>query len=379
MKNCFFTFAFLLGFGGEIHAQPASQPESTAAIATPPASPVAEAAPGQSASELMTRFDLNHDGVLNEAELTLALASRGGLSGNVRVAAGRLANANGPSGAQNPDEAQPGQRGGQSQRRGQPGQDGQPGDLAQNDQNSDGQGGGTGQQPGQRSGSDQRGQRGGQRGISPNDLAQGDQNPDAQQPGQAGAGGQQSGQRSSGPGGQRGPNGQRGGGQGNQPGQQTNQGADQLTQNGQRQGGNGGGNLAPAASAFDDLNLLTQDLGNLDPTLGPITGENYAQWADRLRTVEQLIDDPNLRQQVATIRGRADDLRRAFQRTATPPKWGDVQNNVLVPLNQVRAEIAKELTRRMQPDTLQPADRDPVPAKFADAVSSYFEALGAAK
>jgi hypothetical protein len=95
--------------------------------------------------------------------------------------------------------------------------------------------------------------------------------------------------------------------------------------------------------------------------------------------VEQLIDDPNLRQQVANARAQADDLRRAFNRTSNPPQWGDVNSNVLTPLNQVRIELAKELARRLQPDSLQPADRDPVPPKFAGSVSSYFEALGAAK
>ncbi len=255
---------------------------------------------------------------------------------------------------------QPGQRGGQG------GQAGQPGDLAQNDPN------GAGQQPGgQGGGGQQPGQRGGQGGQQPGGLAQNGQNPGGQQPGQAGAGGgQQPGQP-----GQRGGQGQPGG---------------QLAQNGgNRQNGGGGGGAFNNGGNFNGgdtfnpalagLNQLAQNLGNLDPQFGPLTGENYVQWTDRLRTVEQLIDDPALRQQVADARARADALRRSFNNTSTPPQWAEVQKTVLTPLNMVRTEIAKELARRNQPDTLQAADRDPVPAKYADAVSSYFEALGAAK
>jgi hypothetical protein len=92
--------------------------------------------------------------------------------------------------------------------------------------------------------------------------------------------------------------------------------------------------------------------------------------------VEQLVDDPNLRQQLTNVRANADDLRRAYTQRGTSPQWGDVQSSVLAPLTAVRAELARQLARRTQPDALQPADRDPVPEKYADAVRSYYEALG---
>jgi hypothetical protein len=99
-------------------------------------------------------------------------------------------------------------------------------------------------------------------------------------------------------------------------------------------------------------------------------------WADRLRTVENLIDQPDLRQQVATARIAAEDMRRNFQRHSQAPQWGDVENSVMAPLAAVRNQLRQEIARREQPDALQPVDRDPVPDKYSDAVKQYYKALG---
>jgi hypothetical protein len=107
-----------------------------------------------------------------------------------------------------------------------------------------------------------------------------------------------------------------------------------------------------------------------------LTGTDFSQWAERLRTAQGLVDDPNLRQQLNNALGRAQDLRRDYLNHANAPKWGDVNDNVLTPLTKVRAELGKELARRTQPDSLQPVDRDPVPEKYADSVQHYYEALG---
>ena len=137
-------------------------------------------------------------------------------------------------------------------------------------------------------------------------------------------------------------------------------------------GGNGGG------GAYDGVNQLIQELtNNGGPNqVGPLTGDNFAEWADRLRTVEALVDDPQLRQQLANARARAEDMRRDFTRHSQPPQWGDVESSVLAPLAAVRVQLHQELTRREQPASLQPVDRDPVPEKYADSVRSYYEALG---
>ena len=38
---------------------------------------------------------------------------------------------------------------------------------------------------------------------------------------------------------------------------------------------------------------------------GPLLGENFAGWSDRLRNVEELVDQPALRDAVANARERA--------------------------------------------------------------------------
>ena len=42
---------------------------------------------------------------------------------------------------------------------------------------------------------------------------------------------------------------------------------------------------------------------------GPIAGEGFREWSDRLREVEEMLDDPELRSEVARIRDRARGMR----------------------------------------------------------------------
>ena len=285
--------------------------------------------------------------------------------------------------AQDDQGGQPG-GGGQGQRQGGQGQ--RPGGQGQ--RNAQGQGQGQGQRQGTGRGQGQGGQ-GGQPGegeaLAQNDAqGQGDQPGDqnGQPAGQGGQGGQRGGQ-----GGQRAGQGQAGanarGGQGQRGGAQGGAGGGQLANNGQRAGGGGAGGPGGAANnrgggALGGVDQLIQDLtgpgGN--NTTGPITGANFAEWADRLRTVEELVDSPQLRQQLANARGRAEDLRRDYQRHSQLPQWGDVADNILAPLNAVRVQLRQELARHDEPASLQPVDRDPVPEKYADSVRNYYEALG---
>ncbi len=112
---------------------------------------------------------------------------------------------------------------------------------------------------------------------------------------------------------------------------------------------------------------------------GPLTGQNFADWADRLRTIESLMDDPELRQQLGQARGRAEELRRDWQRQGSEPQWDLVDSGIVNPLEEARAWLQQELARQEDPETLQPIDRDPVPDKFADSVRKYYETLSAAE
>ncbi len=275
-------------------------------------------------------------------------------------------------------QGQPGARGqGQGQRGQGQGARGQGGQLAQGGRQGGNQlGGSPGSQGGGQRGQGQGGQANGQDGNSPADagnsgqLAQNDNAVDQPFDAQPGNGGQQGGRGARG-GGQRGGQGRAGG----------------LAQNpsGNRQGGGGanggnfyaGGEVAGANFGGADMTAGNYLAGNLTGNAtGPITGANFADWANRLRIVQNLLDDPQQRQQVANALSQAEDLRRNYLRHSMLPQWNVEMSNVVTPLTQVTTALHQQLLRAEQPDSLQPVDQDPVPEKFANSVKSYYEALG---
>lgn len=126
-----------------------------------------------------------------------------------------------------------------------------------------------------------------------------------------------------------------------------------------------------------DLDALLES-GPRDPSGGPITGEDFARWADRLREVEELVQFPDLRGRLAVARERARQLRQEYRRELKKPDWAVLRLEVLRPLVEVRDQIAEELARREPREQLVPVDRDPVPARFSELVRRYYEELGRA-
>jgi hypothetical protein len=255
---------------------------------------------------------------------------------------------------------------------------------------------GGGQQKGEpKSGQGQRGEQSGQ-------MAQGHQS--GQQPGeQPGQGGQQPGQQpgqgepqpgqQAGAQSQRGQPGQQGqGGQpsgGDQPGSQTarNQSIspDERT-DGPLEGGPqrlqrreiGGGPLRNLGQR--DAGLWWDGAIGGGPTdFGPILGEGYLDWSDRLRNVEEMLDRPELRAEAARIREVIKGMRAEFKRHSKLPQWDLVQTRIVSPLVELRRQVNEELARLEGKDPLVPIDRDPVPGKFGELVRRYYESLGAEK
>jgi hypothetical protein len=107
-----------------------------------------------------------------------------------------------------------------------------------------------------------------------------------------------------------------------------------------------------------------------------LTGEDFGQWSDRLRNVEEMVDLPDVRNQVARVRERARAVRLASKQTQQKPDWAVVKLQIAQPLADVRQRIAEELARRQSSEALVPIDRDPVPNKFSDLVQKYYEKLG---
>jgi hypothetical protein len=111
----------------------------------------------------------------------------------------------------------------------------------------------------------------------------------------------------------------------------------------------------------------------------PITGDDFVDWSDRLRNVEEMIADPELRAEAARIRDRARGIRQDVKRHSRPPNWDLVEMQVLKPLGELQDRVAEELLRRSSPKSLVPIDRDPVPPKYSEQVRRYYENLGSSQ
>jgi hypothetical protein len=108
----------------------------------------------------------------------------------------------------------------------------------------------------------------------------------------------------------------------------------------------------------------------------PITGAGYANWADRMREVEQVLDSPDLRNQLAAVRERVGVFRGYYRQDGRGPSGELVRNQVLVPMAQARVWLREQIARLENANSLVPLDRDPVPEKYSDLVRSYYEKLG---
>ncbi len=129
-------------------------------------------------------------------------------------------------------------------------------------------------------------------------------------------------------------------------------------QNGQFGGGEGG------AAAWADLP-------------NPLTSDGFREWSDRLRDVEELVTDPELRWEATQIRQRARELRTDFKRHSAEPRWSEVEDLVAQPLRDLTKAVSQELLRKVAKKTeVVPLDRDPVPPEFTRSVEQYYENLG---
>lgn len=128
-----------------------------------------------------------------------------------------------------------------------------------------------------------------------------------------------------------------------------------------------GPRLSAGTGPFDDY---------LPERVDPITGEGFRDWSDRLRDVEEMVSDPQLRAEAARIRERARLLRADWKRHSREPNWELVQVQLAGPLVELRDRVALELLRRTAQKALIPLDRDPVPPRFQEKTRRYYEQLG---
>ncbi len=274
---------------------------------------------------------------------------------------------------------------------GQQGQGSQPSDQQQQQDQQSQQGGQSGQQQGQQSQQGQQGQRSqqgqqgqqsqrgeqgqsgqGQSGQQGQGGEQGDQQSQSQQSGQQQGGQQQGGQQQGGQQGQSGQSQSAGNADGRQGGQPNNdRGSDEpvpLRRNGQQgsallDGGRRGGSTGGGGG---DGNVRYQ----------PLTGDDFRDFSDGLRDVEEMLEDPDLRNRVAQVRDRARSIRAEFRRHGTEPQWDLVQSQLLEEMQVLQRRITQELARLESDRSMVPIDREPVPDEFDELVQRYYELLG---
>ncbi len=112
---------------------------------------------------------------------------------------------------------------------------------------------------------------------------------------------------------------------------------------------------------------------------GVITGADYQNWSDRMRDVEEMVSDRELRAEAAGIRQRVRQARAEFKRHSVPPDWNSVREMVAKPLATLQLRINEELLLRQSKQAIAPIDRDPVPTEYSDQVRQYYEQLGTGK
>ena len=182
-------------------------------------------------------------------------------------------------------------------------------------------------------------------------------------------------------------NGQQQNGQQQNGQQQNGQQQNGQQQNGQQQNGqrrNGQDNRRPRSLRGGRNDRGSIQTGGREeqaappgPPASPLTGEEFRAWSDRLRDVEEMIDDARLAAEAAKIRDRARGFRQDYKRHSKEPKWDLVREMVAKPLQELQQRVNNELLRRAaEKNAVVPIDRDPVPDEFTDGVNRYYERLG---
>ncbi|MFO0905113.1 MAG: DUF4175 family protein [Pirellulales bacterium] len=129
---------------------------------------------------------------------------------------------------------------------------------------------------------------------------------------------------------------------------------------------------SPSLTGGDRLPLDNFDQGGA----APLTGDDFRNWADRLRDVEEMVDDPDLRADAARIRERARAMRAEMKRHSAEPQWNLVREQLTRPLEELEDRVASELLRRSSKKALVPLDRDAAPPQYSEKMRKYYQRLG---
>jgi DNA repair exonuclease SbcCD ATPase subunit len=134
-----------------------------------------------------------------------------------------------------------------------------------------------------------------------------------------------------------------------------------------------------AGGGADRLGELVRQMGGERggaPRGGPILGSDFANWADRMRDVEQVVDSDLLRNRLAAVRERVAAFRAEYRLHDRLPPAPVVRFQVLEPMAEVRLQLREDLARLENARSLVPLDHDPVPDNYSELVRKYYEKLG---
>ena len=134
-----------------------------------------------------------------------------------------------------------------------------------------------------------------------------------------------------------------------------------------------------AAGGAERLRQLVQQIGGAHGgggSAGPIAGDDFRNWTDRMRDVEQVVDSVELRGRLATVRERVAAYRADYKNFGRLPAAETVKTQVLQPMTDVRAQLQEDLARLENVRSLVPLDHDPVPDNYSELVRKYYEKLG---
>jgi uncharacterized protein YukE len=112
------------------------------------------------------------------------------------------------------------------------------------------------------------------------------------------------------------------------------------------------------------------------PNEGPLTGDGYRDWSERLTQVEELLADPELANEAARVADDARAMRLDHSRNDAAPQADILRARITQPLVELRNRVAEALARKGVENPNVPIDRDPVPPSFRELVRRYYTELG---
>ncbi len=157
--------------------------------------------------------------------------------------------------------------------------------------------------------------------------------------------------------------------------QQSNSDQSQSGEPSQNQSGGNRSGQRRQSSLMDGGRESNGGAGANNASARPLTGEEFGEWSDQLRDIEEMLEDPELRNRVAQVRDRARAMRAEFKRHGEMPQWDLVKSQLLGEMQALQQRINQEVMKLESDRAMVPIDREPVPEEFDSLVQRYYELL----